>query len=165
MEKRINSLLEKYLIKFKDDMKQKVTDLDFEEKGKMNEFIEFVYEYERLLFSKDNFVKRKRVQNNIPNENRCIAKKSCNEQCTRRRKEDSEYCGTHYKHAMNGELQNTILNKKMDVIAKEMEGIVYYVDEFKNVYRTEDILNDVENPKIVAKYELLACGKSVIRDI
>ena len=165
MEKRINTLLEKYLIKFKDDMKQKVTDLGFEEKNKMNELLEYVYEYQRLSFSKDDFIKRKRVQNNIPNENRCVAKKSCNEQCTRRRKEGSEYCGTHYKHAMNGELQNTLLNKKIEVIAKEMEGIVYYVDEFQNIYRTEDILNEIENPKIVAKYEILAGGKCVIRDM
>ena len=51
----------------------------------------------------------------------------------------------------------------MDVIAKEMEGIVYYVDDFKNVYRTEDILNEKDNPQIVAKYEQLANGRYIIR--
>jgi len=165
MEKRINTLLEQYLIRFKDDIKKKVTELDCIEKEKMNELLEFVYEYKRLSFEKDDFVKRKRVQNNIPSENRCIAKKSCSEQCTRRRKEGSEYCGTHYKHVMNGEEIENGLNKKIDVIAKEMEGIVYYVDDFQNVYRTEDILNEKENPKVVAKYNILPGGRFVIREI
>ena len=53
----------------------------------------------------------------------------------------------------------------MDVIAKEMEGIVYYVDDFQNVYRTEDILNEKENPQVVAKYEQLAGGRYLIREV
>jgi hypothetical protein len=32
-------------------------------------------------------------------------------------------------------------------------GIVYYIDHVKNVYDTEDIMNEVENPKIIANYE------------
>ena len=47
MEKRINQLLEKYLIQFKDNLKKKVAELDFEEKTKTNELLEYVYEYER----------------------------------------------------------------------------------------------------------------------
>ena len=152
MEKRVNQQLEKYLLQFKDHIKQKVTDLGIEDKVKSNELLEFVYEYERLSFTKDDFIKRKRVQNIIPENNRCIAKKSCNEQCTRRRRSDSEYCGTHSKYTAQTD-GDTVLTKSVEVVAKEMEGIVYYVDEFQNVYRTEDILNDKENPKIIAKYE------------
>ena len=32
-------------------------------------------------------------------------------------------------------------------------GIVYYIDHNKNVYDTEDIMNEVENPAIIATYE------------
>ena len=162
MDKRMNSLLEQYLIKFKDDIKLKVTSLDFLEKSKGNELLEFVYEYKRMIFTKDDFVKRKRVNNIIPENERCNANKSCNERCTRRRKDESEYCGTHYKYE-NTDGVDASLVKKMDVIAKEMEGIVYYVDDFKNVYRTEDILNEKDNPQIVAKYEQLANGRYIIR--
>lgn len=158
----MNVLLEKYLIQFKDHIKQKATEMDFNEKSKINDLIEYVYEYERLTFSKDDFVKRKRVQNIIPEDSRCIANKSCNERCTRRRKDGSEYCGTHHKHTTtDGQDQG----KKLEVIAKEMEGIVYYVDEYQNVYRTEDILNEKENPRVVAKYEQLAGGRYLIREI
>ena len=162
MDKRMNMLLENYLIHFKNHIKQKATELDFSEKSKVNDLLEYVYEYERLTFSKDDFVKRKRVQNTIPEDSRCIANKSCNERCTRRRKEGSEYCGTHHKNSIT-ESKDT--PKKLDVIAKEMEGIVYYVDDFQNVYRTEDILNEKENPQVVAKYEQLAGGRYLIREV
>ena len=162
MDKRMNVLLENYLIHFKNHIKQKATELDFLEKSKVNDLLEYVYEYERMTFSKDDFVKRKRVQNTIPEDFRCIANKSCNDRCTRRRKEGSEYCGTHHKYTTT-EGQDPV--KKMDVIAKEMEGIVYYVDDFQNVYRTEDILNEKENPQVVAKYEQLAGGRYLIREV
>ena len=33
-------------------------------------------------------------------------------------------------------------------------GIVYYIDNYKNVYKTEDVLSEKENPEIIAKYEV-----------
>jgi hypothetical protein len=164
MDKRVNQQLEKYLVQFKDHIKQKATTLDFSETHKISELLEFVYGYERLVFQKDDFIKRKRLQNAIPEDNRCIAKKSCNEQCTRRRKEGSEYCGTHFKYAAQLEGAKGAV-KKIEVSAKEMEGIVYYVDEFQNVFRTEDILNEKENPQVVAKYEQLNSGRFVLHDV
>ncbi len=41
--------------------------------------------------------------------------------------------------------------QKMEVIATEIKGIVYYVDKYDNVYKTEDILQGVHNPAIIAK--------------
>ena len=164
MDKRINQQLEKYLIQFKDDIKKKVTDLAFEDKSKSSELLEFVYEYERLSFTKDDFIKRKRVQNVIPENDRCIAKKSCSDQCTRRRKTESEYCGTHSKYASQVD-GTSIGTKSLEVIAKEMEGIVYYVDEFQNIYRTEDILNEKKNPQVVSRYEQLSGGRYILRDV
>ena len=32
-------------------------------------------------------------------------------------------------------------------------GITYYIDEYKNVYSPEEILKNVENPKVIAKWE------------
>ena len=54
MEKRINYQLEKFLIKFKDDIKNKMTTLHFGDSEKSNELLEFVYDYDRLYFSKDD---------------------------------------------------------------------------------------------------------------
>lgn len=164
MEKRINQQLEKYLIQFKDSIKKKVAELDFEEKSKTNELLEYLYEYDRLVLSKEDFSKRPRVQNNIPVCNRCIAIKSNAERCTRRRKDGYEYCGTHYKTGGTEENSENTPTKKVEVSAREMDGIVYYVDEYQNVYRTEDILNEKANPQIIAKYQILSGGRYTIRE-
>ena len=156
MEKRINKLIETYVIEFKDNIRKKIDELYFDEKSKVNDLLEHIYDYERLSLTKDDFIKRKRIQNSIPISNRCNAKRANNEQCTRRRKSDSEYCGTHTKGTPNGYLNLDACSdcnvQKIDVVAKEIDGIVYYIDEHTNVYRTEDILNGKENPEIIAKY-------------
>jgi hypothetical protein len=165
MEKRINKVIETYIVEFKDTIRKKIDELGFDEKSKVNDLLEHVYDYQRLSLTKDDFIKRKRIQNSIPVSNRCNARRANNEQCTRRRKTDSEYCGTHTKGTPNGCLNaNTCNNsneQKLDVVAKEIDGIVYYIDEHMNVYRTEDILNSKENPEIIAKYHI-ENGKTIL---
>jgi hypothetical protein len=155
MEKRLNKKIEAYVTSFKDDIRNKIATLNFEEKDKTNELIEYVYEYERFLLIKDDLNKRKRVKNSIPCSNRCNAKRANGEQCTRRRKESCEFCGTHSKGTPNGLITNTdsesVQLQKIQVVAEEISGIVYYIDSFKNVYRTEDILKGKSNPEIIAK--------------
>lgn len=158
MEKKLNKIAENYVTKFKNDIKQKMIDLDLD-KTKINEMLVYVYDYERLIFSKEDFVKRKRTKNSIPQMNRCNAKRANGEQCTRRRKKDCEFCGTHHKGVPYGlvmvdEDTNDIENDKLEVIAKDIQGIIYYIDKYNNVYKTEDILEGKENPAIIASYVL-----------
>jgi hypothetical protein len=105
MEKHLNKHIEAYIIKFKDDIRQKINDINFDEKKKINELIEYVYEYTKLQLEKEDVIKRKRVKNAIPNANRCIGKLANDERCTRRRKKDSDFCGTHIKGTPNGSIQ------------------------------------------------------------
>jgi len=76
MEKRLNKLIENYITSFKDEIKSKTIDIDFENKQKVNELLEFVYDYDRLTLTKEDFVKRKRIKNAIPSLNRCNAKRA-----------------------------------------------------------------------------------------
>jgi hypothetical protein len=155
MEKRLNKKIESYVTVFKTDVHNKITSLDFEDKSKMSELIEFVYEYERFQLIKDDLNKRKRIKNSIPCSNRCSAKRANGEQCTRRRKDSCEFCGTHAKGTPNGLITNNGPDisqlQKIQVIAEEISGIVYYIDSMNNVYRTEDILEGKSNPEIIAK--------------
>jgi hypothetical protein len=41
---------------------------------------------------------------------------------------------------------------KVEVWAQDIQGIVYYIDKFNNVYDTADIIKNQMNPKIIAKY-------------
>ena len=115
-----------------------------------------IYDYERLVLTKEDFTKRKRVKNVVPFFDRCTAKRANNEQCTRRKKTDCEYCGTHMKGTPNGmmEAQNESVPtmQKIEVWAQDIGGIIYYVDQTGNVYQAEDIVLNKINPKIIAKY-------------
>jgi hypothetical protein len=157
MEKKLNSKADTYITTFKDSIRTKIIDLKFDEKTKINELLEYVYEYEKLAFNKDDLSKRRRVQNSIPTQNRCNAKRADNKQCTRKRKEGFEFCGTHSKGAPHGLANDTcgVCTKKIDVVATEIMGIVYYIDKFNNVYRTEDILEGKTDPKIIAKSKIV----------
>ena len=160
MEKRINDQIKQYISKFKDDIRDKMVESGLGEIQGANEFLEFVYEYNRLSFEKEDFMKRRRVKNTVPVENRCNAKRANGEQCTRKRREDCEFCGTHYKGTPHGvstpnDQSSSSSNEEvsLEVFAEDIGGIVYYIDKFKNVYNTSDVLQGKLNPAIVAKWE------------
>lgn len=153
MEKNINKRIETYTIEFKDAIREKIASIDFAEKQKINEILEFIYDYDRLCLTKDDFVKRKRMKNCIPSANRCTAKRANGEQCTRQRKANCEFCGTHSKGVPHGSVDEHTpsTEQKMEVFAEEISGIVYYIDKHNNVYNTEDILQNKKDPQIIAK--------------
>ena len=157
MEKRVNKKIEIHYREFKDNIRNKVSSLDFNDTTKTNELLEYIYDYEKLQLLKDDFIKRKRVKNSIPSLNRCSAKRCNGEQCTRRRKDKSEFCGTHIKGTPHGliifdETGGNSIIQKLEVFIVNISGIVYYIDHHGNVYKTEDILEDKQNPAIIAKY-------------
>ena len=156
MERRLNKKLEAYIASFKDNIRDKATQMEMTKDEKVNQLLQYVYDYDRLTFLKEDFQKRKRVKNFVPIYDRCCAKRASNEQCTRRKKEGSEYCGTHLKGTPHGivDTQNEQKNTthKVEVYAQDIQGIVYYIDKNSNVYQAEDIAMNKVNPKIIAKY-------------
>jgi hypothetical protein len=157
MERRLNTKVETYIKTFKDGIRDKIIELNITQDNNIGTLLEYIYEYDRMIVNKEDFVKRKRVKNSIPENNRCMAKRANGEQCTRRRKMEYEFCGTHSKGTPHG-LSDTnidIKNNKQSLVvfAKEIHGIVYYIDNYKNVYNTEDIMQSNENPRVVAQYD------------
>ena len=160
MERRLNKKAETYVTSFKDDIREKATQLNLMKNDAanhgVNQLIQYIYDYNRLSFTKEDFQKRKRVKNFVPIFDRCCAKRASNEQCTRRKKDGSEYCGTHMKGTPHGIVDNQSENKvntqKVEVWAQDIQGIVYYIDKCNNVYQAEDIVINKMNPKIIAKY-------------
>lgn len=156
MERRLNKKLELYITKFKDDIRDKTTHL-----GLINEetnyLLQYIYDYDRLSFQKDDFQKRKRCKNVVPFFDRCCAKRASNEQCTRRKKTGNEYCGTHMKGCPHGQVENNEedsqpTTEQIEVWAQDIHGIIYYIDKFGNVYQAEDIVANKKNPTIISKY-------------
>ena len=86
MEGRLTKKTLEYIKKFKDEIKEKALELNLEKSENNMKLFQFIYDYEPLTFTKEDFQKRKRVKNIVPIYDRCCAKKSSDVQCTRRRK-------------------------------------------------------------------------------
>lgn len=156
MERRINKKIEAYITAFKEDIKSKADQLGLHNSSQLASIIGFVYDYDRLVLCKEDFMKRKRIKNAVHLSDRCGAKRASCEQCTRRKKEGYEYCGTHLKGTPHGICEagdnDKPLGQKIEVWVQDIQGIVYYIDKNFNVYQTEDIFTNKINPKIIAKY-------------
>lgn len=156
MERRLNNKVGSYVRKLKEDFKTKLSELDLPN-DKMYEILNFIYTYQHLTIEKSDLQKRKRVKNVVPFCDRCKAKRANGEQCSRRKKDEFEFCGTHIKGIPHGEIQQDESKEKetrtsVTVWAEEIMGIMYYIDKNKNVYSPSDILNEIENPRVIAKW-------------
>jgi hypothetical protein len=156
MERRLNKKIEQYLSGFKDEIRARATDLGLTKNEGGNQLLQFVYDYDRLVLGKEDFVKRKRVKNVVSYFDRCSAKRACDQQCTRRKKDGHEYCGTHMKGTPHGIVETNdeekITTSKLEVWAQDIQGIIYYIDKNGNVYQAEDVVVNKVNPTIIAKY-------------
>ena len=95
MERRLNKKVETYITSFKDSIREKTAQMGMGKNEQVNQLLQYIYDYDRLSFNKEDFQKRKRVKNFVPVFDRCCAKRASDEQCTRRKKDGCEYCGTH----------------------------------------------------------------------
>lgn len=158
MDRKLNKRIAEYIGDFKKQIKEKVVQLRFDDVSKVQDLMSFIFEYDRLVLSKEDVSKRKRVKNSIPNNNRCQAKRASGEQCTRKQKDGFVYCGTHIKGIPHGIIlnENTENNTQYintEVIAEEINGIIYYLDKHGNIFCTEDVLKQIPDPKVIAHYK------------
>lgn len=168
MERRIAKKVESHGVGFKNAIKNylETNNLTVSREGEnincTSEFLQFVFDFSAVELAKEDFQKRKRVKNIVPHCERCIAKRANGEQCTRRRSGANHFCGTHAKGTPHGLLsaENDIpkLSKKIEVWVEEIKGINYYIDSDGNVYKHDDVLNNIPNPDIIAKWELSEDG-------
>tara|TARA_Y100000590_G_scaffold283146_1_gene318521 strand:+ start:3629 stop:4147 length:519 start_codon:yes stop_codon:yes gene_type:complete len=156
VEKRINNKLREFLQKFKDDIKNHIINKSLcENDEEMKDLLQYIYDYQPLKLTKIDFQKRKRVKNVVPLYNRCCAYRANHEQCTRRKKKSSDFCGTHIKgtpHGVITDIKKATPPLKKSVWIEDIKGIVYYIDEDNNVYDPCDVIENRSNPKIIAKY-------------
>lgn len=189
------SQTEQYFTIFKTDIQKKAIELSFEEKDKINELLNFIFEYEKIkyVFPKKgkmsespntdtiiNTEEQKPPQiSQITEQDQCIAVRKQGMRCTRKKTKGQMYCGTHcikgdslkandstnenskmpppLLHNENIHLHpnqppiSKKMSKTMEVVAHEIQGIIYYIDKDMNVYNTEDIFKNINNPRVIAK--------------
>jgi len=93
-----------------------------------------------------------------PELDRCSAKRANDEQCTRRCKAGLQFCGTHSKSTPRGTMEAGMTTR--EVVAIDIDGILHYADD-ELIYCTEDVLKNVVNPAVVARYTKVN-GKYVV---
>ena len=164
MESRINDKVKQHQIDFKNALAAK---LGQDPSYSKQELLQFIFDYELLTLEKADFAKRTRVKNVVPLHERCTARRAeGGEQCTRKRREGCLFCGTHVKGTPHGVVEDGDADKagqsQIEVVAREIMGIIYYVDQNSNVYRTEDVVQNKTNPKVIARYAVQADGSLCI---
>ena len=157
MESRITKKVDVYISEFKNDVKEWFTNNECDISGKYNksDFLKFIFDFDGISLTKDDFQKRKRVKNSIPSHIRCCAKRANGEQCTRRKKDDSDFCGTHRKGTPYGRIESDGVKMtvtKKDIWVQDIKGINYFIDADNNIYNHEDVLSNKHNPQIISKY-------------
>jgi hypothetical protein len=160
MEKRINKKISIHMTVFKSKLIQQLKahniDINPSNNGNAYDLVSFIYNYPTIEILKEDLIKRKRVKNTVPLCYRCCALRANGEQCSRRKKDNEKFCGTHIKGIPHGEISNKPIkptHRKVQCWIQEIQGISYYIDGEGNVYNHEDIVNNNVNPNIIAKYK------------
>ena len=123
-------------------------------------------ELKKLSFSNSNLAIqygiRKRIKRKIEKDKQCMGRKIDGEQCTRSRKDSSEYCLSHQKNLKFGRIDDGKVitpeserkkKKKRgnDYIAtkrKIIKNITYLIDEKNNIYSY-----NIEEPVFLGTYD------------
>tara|TARA_Y100001970_G_scaffold84992_1_gene107182 strand:- start:1336 stop:1839 length:504 start_codon:yes stop_codon:yes gene_type:complete len=155
MEKKLNQKYAAWLSGFKTAMRDNIMEHDQLPKQIQIKLLECIYNYPPFVITNEDLQKRKRVKNVVPYHERCCALRADSLQCTRRRKGDNTFCGTHMKGIPHGEIHNQNAQnttQKIQIWAEEVEGIISHLDKFGNVYDPQDVYQNITNPRIIAKY-------------
>ena len=139
---------------FKKTIANEISGLDIDKNIK-TDLLRLIYDYDVLTINKGDITKRKRAKNIVPLGDRCCALRAAGQQCSRRKKDPHDFCGTHIKGTPHGVISDKPpkkTHKEIDVWLCEIHGISYYIDNFNNVYSHNDIAQNKENPTIIAKY-------------
>ena len=170
MERNINRKIDTHNQEYKEFIKSQFIELNTfvsNHLGKSSQAFETIhtqllnrlqkcYDYKNVGLTKEDFKKIKRIKNVVSLCERCCACRANSEQCTRRKREGSEFCGTHIKGTPHGIIKDNgevpIIGKKNSVWAQDIKGIMYHIDDSGNVYKAEDVMKNVSNPDIIANY-------------
>ena len=154
MEKSINKKIAQHANEFKTNITNAIKLLDIDDNTK-SDLLRYIFDYNVLQINKSDITKRKRAKNIVPLGDRCCALRAAGEQCSRRKKDPHDFCGTHIKGTPHGIITDKPpkkTHKEIDVWLCEIHGISYYIDADNNVYSHNDIINNIPNPSIIAKY-------------
>jgi hypothetical protein len=160
---KLNGAVEHYFVDFKMELLKRLRECQGN-----TDVVQFVSEFSFPGLTTDDYTKRKRIKNIIPFHEKCIAKRANGEQCSRRKKKNGDFCGTHTKACPHGVItppeeatnsgqgsknDKNMVKKQIEVWLEDIGGIMYWINDSGVVYHPDDIKKNIENPRIIAHYE------------
>jgi hypothetical protein len=160
MDRRLNKRVVDYMDEIKNEIHQEHIKLNNIGRSidikDIDKILNIFYDYPPFVVDKRDFEKRRRAKNVVPYYDRCIATRATGEQCTRRKQENDTFCGTHIKGTPHGVYDYSNVSdpdhNNTSIWTEDINGIIHYVDGCGNVYKTEDILNNVRPISVMCKY-------------
>lgn len=160
MERNLNQKISAHITDIKTNITQwleanHLTVVDSTGKNRLNDLLRNISDFPALELSKDDFKRRVRIKTVIPTYDRCCALRLNGEQCTRKNKEGACFCGTHLKGLPYGRIEDfpKTAQEKIEIQMEEICGIHQYIDTKGNIYSSEDILNSIPNPRVIARWK------------
>lgn len=171
MEKRIAKKVDDYIHNFKQEIKELILSLQIHEADGGKLLLQSIFDKPNLQLTQEDFIKRQRAKNIVNLQDRCTAKRASGELCSRKKKKDSPFCGTHckgipygcvddasqYNHTSSSFDTNTPphnTSQRIHIYTTEIDGIIYYIDEKRNAYSMEDIMNNTTNPHVIGSVSI-----------
>jgi len=153
MENKLNKKIERHMEEYKKHILENISKSNDE----YDKILCILNNYKQLHILKEDLNKKTRIKNNVNLEDRCQALRANNSQCTRRKQKNSCFCGTHIKGTPYGKiLENDngkiVFKEEINIYTKEIQGITYYIDDKNNIYSSEEILNNSNNPTVIGRY-------------
>jgi len=146
MNKRINKTIDKWWTVLRQDLQTQVTETP---SLTAQQLLLHLWEKSPLILKESDYQKRQRAKNIVPLYERCTAKRANSEQCTRRRRDGDNFCGTHAKGTPHG----TINMDDIETPLKDGEG---------NVYNPQDVFQNKVDPRKIHRYEKKSDGTYII---
>jgi hypothetical protein len=157
-ENKLNASIKQHFEDFKNKLREQMGI-----QSSPSVIMDFVESYEFPALVEEDYSKKRRVKNPIPFHEKCIAKAANGDQCSRRKKKGSEFCGTHNKARPHGIITppqeegetegENVVKKEIEVWLEDINGIMYWINDVGTVYHPDDIRNNIENPRVIAHYE------------
>ena len=160
MERNLNQKISAHTLSLKGNIAQwieshQLSIVDESGKNRLHDLLRNISDFPALELTKDDFKRRVRVKTIIPTYERCCALRLTGEQCTRKNKANERFCGTHLKGLPYGKMDEfpNPQQEKVEIQLEEICGIHQYIDKKGNIYSSEDIMNNVPNPRIVSRWK------------
>lgn len=169
MERNLNQKIAAHMSGLKGNITQwletnQLTVVDASGKNRINDLMRNISDFPSLELNKDDFKRRIRVKTIIPTYERCCALRLNGEQCTRKNKANERFCGTHLKGLPYGKIEEFphVEQEKVEIQLEEICGIHQYIDKKGNVYSSEDILNNIQNPRVISRWKKVNGEYSIV---